>query len=185
MSLEHAILGFLNYGAMSGYDLKKAFDTSVRHFWSADQSQIYRTLARLAEQDRVGVEVIEQQDKPDRKVYHITKAGRAELRRWLSTTLALKEPHQADLIQIFFAAQLNDEEILSLLRQKAEQLRATLEHFGQIPQASAAYAKHVNSPRDVFFWMLTLDYGVKNAQAELEWVQSVIEQIERKQIPSA
>ena len=50
MSLEYAILGFLNYQPFSGYDLKKLFDTSVRHFWPADQSQIYRTLARLTEQ---------------------------------------------------------------------------------------------------------------------------------------
>ena len=49
MSLEHAILGFLQYKPMSGYDLKKIFDTSVRHFWPADQSQIYRTLTRLAD----------------------------------------------------------------------------------------------------------------------------------------
>ena len=47
MSLEYAILGFLNYLPLSGYDLKKMFDTSVQHFWPADQSQIYRTLARL------------------------------------------------------------------------------------------------------------------------------------------
>ena len=49
MSLEYAILGFLNYHPYTGYDLKKIFDTSVRHFWPADQSQIYRTLARLTE----------------------------------------------------------------------------------------------------------------------------------------
>ena len=45
MSLDHAILGFLNYKPLSGYDLKKVFDSSVRHFWYADQSQIYRTLS--------------------------------------------------------------------------------------------------------------------------------------------
>ncbi len=49
MSLEYAILGFLNYHPYTGYDLKKIFDTSIRHFWPADQSQIYRTLARLTE----------------------------------------------------------------------------------------------------------------------------------------
>ena len=46
MSLEYAILGFLSYKPFSGYEMKKAFDNSVRHFWYADQSQIYRTLAR-------------------------------------------------------------------------------------------------------------------------------------------
>jgi PadR family transcriptional regulator, regulatory protein AphA len=50
MSLDYAILGFLNYHPYTGYDLKKIFDSSVHHFWSADQSQIYRTLARLTDQ---------------------------------------------------------------------------------------------------------------------------------------
>ena len=67
MSLEHAILGFLNYRAFSGYDLKKAFDTSVNHFWPADQSQIYRTLARLAERGWAEMEIVPQEDRPDRK----------------------------------------------------------------------------------------------------------------------
>ena len=36
MSLKHAILGFLSLQPMTGYDLKKAFDQSVRHFWPAN-----------------------------------------------------------------------------------------------------------------------------------------------------
>ncbi|MBK7448579.1 MAG: PadR family transcriptional regulator [Anaerolineales bacterium] len=47
MSLKHAILGFLSFKPFSGYELKKAFDSSVQHFWPANQSQIYRTLAEL------------------------------------------------------------------------------------------------------------------------------------------
>jgi hypothetical protein len=47
MCLKHAILGILSFSPMTGYDLKKAFDRSVRHFWPVNQSQIYRTLAEL------------------------------------------------------------------------------------------------------------------------------------------
>jgi DNA-binding PadR family transcriptional regulator len=36
VSLEYAILGFLNYHPSTGYDLKRMFDTSVRHFWNVD-----------------------------------------------------------------------------------------------------------------------------------------------------
>jgi len=76
MSLDYAILGFLNYQPYSGYDLKKAFDNSIQHFWPADQSQIYRTLARLAERDLAEVEVVSQRDRLSRKVYAITETGR-------------------------------------------------------------------------------------------------------------
>ena len=47
MRLRHAILGLLFYAPQSGYDLSRAFASSVVHFWHADQSQIYRTLDRL------------------------------------------------------------------------------------------------------------------------------------------
>ena len=84
MSLEHVILGFLEVGPKTGYDLKKRFDRSVAGFWPADQSRIYRTLAKLSERGFVSQEVVAQSDRPDRKVYHISDEGREELHRWLA-----------------------------------------------------------------------------------------------------
>jgi len=183
MSLEHAILGFLNYGPFFGYDLKKAFDTSVRHFWAADQSQIYRTLARLAEQGWARVRIVEQDDRPDRKVYHITQAGQQELHRWLTTPLPPQDRRNPSMIQVFFAGRLTDQEILAMLEPEAEQLRNTLERYRQVPQASRVYSETIQSPREVFFWMLTLEFGIKVAQAQLDWVESILERIKAKQHP--
>jgi len=47
MSLKHGILGLLTYSPMSGYDLMKAFDQSLKFFWYAQTSQIYRELESL------------------------------------------------------------------------------------------------------------------------------------------
>lgn len=46
MGLQHGILGFLNYGPCSGYELTKAFHSSVQFFWPAQTSQIYLTLGK-------------------------------------------------------------------------------------------------------------------------------------------
>jgi DNA-binding PadR family transcriptional regulator len=185
MSLKHAILGFLQYKPFSGYDLKKAFDTSVRHFWPADQSQIYRTLSQLAKQGWAEVEVIHQEDRPDRKLFHITEAGRAELRRWLCTPLPHEDHRMAALIQVFFAGQLADEEILPMFERAAEQLRSLLAHYRRIPGGIGEYVEMVDSPREVFFWMLTLESGIKMAEAQLAWLESVIERIQNLEHPSA
>ena len=184
MSLEHAILGFLRYKPFSGYDLKKAFDTSVHHFWPADQGQIYRTLARMAERGWVEMEVVHQEDRPNRKVYRITEAGEEELRRWLTMPLPPNELRFPWLIQVFFAGQLSDEEILTLFEREAGQLRAKLARYEQIPQESAEYVEAVGSPREAFFWMLTLEYGNTVNRAGLEWVENVIERLGRKEHPS-
>jgi len=184
VSLEYAILGFLNYKPLSGYDLKKIFDTSVQHFWSADQSQIYRTLTRLTEQGWAEMEVVEQSDRPDRKVYHITEAGRAKLHQWLLTPTRPHVPRNATLIQVFFAGQLSDAEILAMFESAAEQVRAVLTRYEQIPQQVEAYREYMESPREFFCWMLTLEVGFKSAQANLDWLEDVIRRIKNGEMPA-
>ncbi|HNT76673.1 MAG TPA: PadR family transcriptional regulator [Anaerolineae bacterium] len=184
MSLEHAILGFLNYKPLSGYDLKKIFDTSVQHFWSADQSQIYRTLTRLTERGWAEMEIVEQSDRPDRKVYHITEAGRVELHQWLLAPIPLPSSRTAVLIQVFFAGQLADEEILAMFERAADQVRAGLAQYEQIPQQIEEYRAYMESPREFFCWMLTLEAGFKSAQANLDWLEDVIRRIKNGEMPA-
>jgi DNA-binding PadR family transcriptional regulator len=183
MSLEHAILGFLNYRPLSGYDLKKAFDTSVQHFWPADQSQIYRTLGRLVAQGWTEVEVVAQDTRPNRKVYHITAAGRAELRRWLQAALPSEDTRSAALVQVFFAGQLPDDQVLPMFERAAAELRALLAHYAQVPEQAAPYFALAQSEREVFFWMLTLECGVAMARGQLEWVESVIQRLNDRKVP--
>jgi len=185
MSLEHAILGFLNYRPFSGYDLKKIFDRSVRHFWPADQSQIYRTLSRLSENGLAEMEYIEQQHRPDRKVYHITDAGKEELRIWLKTPLPFEESRSADMIQVFFAGQLSNEEAVEMFRRAADYLRAGLAVYDSIPQDPQEYAEFTSSPREFHFWMLTLDAGKAIAKANIAWLEGVIDTIQSGKIPEA
>ena len=184
MSLEYAILGFLNYQPFSGYDLKKLFDTSVRHFWPADQSQIYRTLARLTEQGFVELEVVEQTDRPDRKVYHITPPGRTALHQWLQGPAPVEEARSAPLIQVFFAGQLTDEEILAKFEGLTAMLRGMLARYNEVPARITEYTEMVNSPRETYFWMLTLDMGITLAEAQLKWAEGVIQHIKNKEHPA-
>jgi PadR family transcriptional regulator, regulatory protein AphA len=183
MSLEHAILGFLNYQPFSGYDLKKLFDSSVRHFWPADQSQIYRTLSRMAEKDWVEMEVIEQTDRPDRKIHHITGEGREELLTWLAGPVPTEESRSAPLVQIFFSGQLSNEQILAKFNFAVQSIRSVLEIYAQVPQTIEAIAPIANSPREVFCWQLTLESGIHMMQSQLEWAESVIRRIENNEIP--
>jgi PadR family transcriptional regulator AphA len=183
MSLEHAILGFLNYHPYTGYDLKKIFDTSIRHFWPADQSQIYRTLARLTEQGLAEMEKVTQEDRPDRKVYHITEAGRNEFLRWLSAPSEMEEPRSAPLVQVFFAANLSDEEILAKFEGFAAIMRAMLDQYDQVPEKISPYQQEINSPRENFFWMLTLENGISSMRANLQWAESVIERLKKGEVP--
>jgi DNA-binding PadR family transcriptional regulator len=184
MSLEFAILGFLSYHPYTGYDLKKIFDTSIRHFWPADQSQIYRSLSRLAELGYAEMEKVPQVDRPDRKVYHITDQGRAELLKWLSGPPPMDEPRSAPLIQVFFAGQLSDQEILAKFEGFAAMMRAILSQYDQVHGQIGPFQEEIPSPREHFFWLLTLENGMRNMRANLEWAESIIERIKNGQVPS-
>ena len=167
MSLEYAILGFLNYRPLSGYDLKKVFDNSVRHFWPADQSQIYRTLAKLAEQGYVEQEIVRGLDRPDRKEYRITPAGQEALRTWLLNPLPSQDLRIAELIQVFFAGQLSDQQALALFERLAAAARATLAAYDQIPQPAEADAQAAGMQRERFFWQL--DTGIRD-HVRAKWI---------------
>jgi PadR family transcriptional regulator AphA len=183
MSLDHAILGFLNYNPYTGYDLKKIFDTSVQHFWTADQTQIYRTLARLTEKGFAEMEKIPQENRPDRKVYWITEAGRAELVQWLAGPPPMDSPRSAPLIQVFFAGILSDDEILAKFEEYAAIMHAILDQYDQASHQIAPFQEEITSPREHFFWLLTLENGIRNMRANLEWAESVIERIQNQEVP--
>jgi DNA-binding PadR family transcriptional regulator len=106
MSLRFTILGFLSIRPLTGYDLKRYFDASVRHFWSADQAAIYRTLGELAGDGLVEHERIAQQTRPDRKVYHATPAGLAALDAWLATPAPPVARREPLLVKLFFTGRL-------------------------------------------------------------------------------
>ncbi|MFG2595834.1 PadR family transcriptional regulator [Streptomyces sp. NPDC048462] len=79
MSLKYAVLAALLEGEASGYDLAKIFDVSVADFWSTTPQQLYRELDRLAGSGLIEARVVEQQRRPNKRVFTLTEPGRASL----------------------------------------------------------------------------------------------------------
>ena len=75
MSLRDAVLAALLEAEASGYDLAKSFDASVANFWMATPQQLYRELDRLAEQGLIQSRVVEQERRPNKRMYSLTPAG--------------------------------------------------------------------------------------------------------------
>jgi PadR family transcriptional regulator, regulatory protein AphA len=181
MSLDHAILGFLKDRPRTGYDLKTAFDLTVRHFWPADQSQIYRTLARLAQKGWIKTEVIKQDRRLDQKIYHITQKGIAELLRWLSTPVSPKAMRLPRLIQIFFGANLPNDEALQCFERFVDYHRRSIAEMRALPEKTLPYRRK-NPPlpaKDLFFRTLPWEYGIRLAETSLEWGEDVIARLKR------
>lgn len=184
MSLRHAILGFLSLKPLTGYDLKKAIDQSVRHFWTADQAQIYRALTQLEEDGLVRVERIHQTERPDRKVHHLTPQGGEELDRWLLLPLERAVTRDPFLIKLFFSARLTPEQRRALV---AQELHAVEEQLGELAAVAKAFEPRVQAapPEQVLGPVLTLANGLAMGRAYLAWLRQVAQAVEGKQTVSA
>ncbi len=171
MSLPHAILGLLAHEPLTGYDLKRRwFDQALRYFWPADQAQIYRTLDGLLAQGLVDVQVEPGTDRPSRKVYSPTAAGRAELRRWLTTPQLLPTVRDPLLVQLFCAADLAEQELQRLLTGQRAAHQTRLSEYQEI----LTRLSPLPSSRRQRLWLLTLENGIRREQAYLDWLDAAM-----------
>jgi DNA-binding PadR family transcriptional regulator len=169
MSLKYAILGILNVLPMTGYDLKhQAFDATVRHFWPADQSQIYRTLSHLADDGWVTITVEKQDERPDRKVYAITDEGKQALTEWLKSDQTIPTLRDPLLIQLFFGQEVPRAD---LLRAVAKQLAAHQEQLAVYKQIPIPPPESRPDDRWLGLQHLTLEFGLALEQTYVNWLQ--------------
>jgi PadR family transcriptional regulator, regulatory protein AphA len=177
MTLPYLLLGLLKEKPLSGYDLCRQFTATVSHFWTADQSQVYRALYRMVEQGWVEAEEVAGHNAPNKKVYHLTEAGHAALHTWMQTPYEDDPPREGWLGQIFFANYLTDDEVKQLLHLYADHLRV------QMGELQALYQLLVEAPggdslsRPEFFRFATLEYGLARHRFELEWIETLIQRL--------
>jgi PadR family transcriptional regulator AphA len=118
MSLSHALLGLLSVRPASGYDLMKAFDTSLANTWPATQSQVYTELTRLAGAGLVSVAAA--QGPHGRKEYALTDAGLVELQKWMTDPRPEPPRRSEALLRVFFLDVLSPEQAEDYLVRLAE-----------------------------------------------------------------
>ncbi|MFC9971340.1 PadR family transcriptional regulator [Spirillospora sp. NPDC127200] len=80
MALRNALLATLLEGEASGYDLAKGFDASVANFWMATPQQLYRELDRMETDGLIEARVVQQERRPNKRLFSLTEAGRRALR---------------------------------------------------------------------------------------------------------
>jgi len=170
MSLRHAILGFLDLEAATGYTLKQRFEGSVGAFWTATQSQIYRELHDLESTGFLRVDVVPQDGKPARKVYALTDAGKVELERWLAEPVGPTQLRDPLLLKLVFAADVDPAAFDAVLQQYEEQLAASLVEY-QARLSGKQIFDLARSPRERVLWELSIENGLSWCEAQLAWTK--------------
>lgn len=182
MSLRDAVLAALLEGESSGYDLAKDFDASVANFWTATPQQLYRELDRLAEQGLIQARVVQQERRPNKRLFALTDSGRDAIREF--TARAPKPSAIRDeLLVKLQAADVGDTSavrdfIVDRLQwataklQRYEQLRARV-LAGRDEEEFLARAERIGP-------YLTLLRGIAFEEENIRWAERALAAIERR-----
>lgn len=163
---------------MTGYEINTAFRDSLNYFWKAQTSQIYRELQTLKSNGWATDELIEQSDRPDKKVFSITDSGREELMRWLheeNVDLGLRSPL---LMKTFFRGEMSIDENIAYFSQLAETVADFQGGFQSQPPKVAEYAQSIDDPLKALYWKMTVEYGAMYVQMMIDWAEKCKKELE-------
>jgi DNA-binding PadR family transcriptional regulator len=184
MSLQYGILGLLHYAPMTGYNLKKMFDESIRNIWEASLSQIYRELGALEKNGYVSSQIEQQDDRPDKKIYSITEEGKIAFRAWLEnfSDRFISPKRDEFMLRIFFGAHLGKEEMKKQLQGFAEDRKRAfdeIEEKNALLQAGKAMQKAEFDISEEE--KLCIRFVIKRAQMTnkllIEWAEECIKEL--------
>ena len=181
MSLSHLILGLLTDGDFTGYDLNKVFQDTVGHFWTTDQSQIYRALHKMSDKGWVDAETVIQEDNPNKKVYSITSTGLDELKQWLTKPLNVLSPiREAELGQLFFGDNIERRELITVYEHYLHDYRERLATYSAYKAMLTEQIGDQDLPYKYRLRILTLDFGIRQMRFQVQWVEEVLDTLKQE-----
>ncbi len=180
--LKYAILGFLSYTPMTGYDIKLRMDRSTSHFWHAKLSQIYTTLKSLEEEMCVKSSVVEQTERPDRRIYTVTDKGLLELKMWLDEPFTECSPKKETLVlKMFFAARMDRDAAIAQLKIQLDIHRKQLAYYrNEVVQSIQNAEKEFPGLKfDALMWEATRKFGEHYEELYVTWIEEMLRDLSR------
>lgn len=176
--LKHGILGLLNYGEMTGYEIMTAFRASLSHFWVAQTSQIYRELQTLEKNGWINSVRVAQESRPDKNLLSITEAGREELLRWLREDDQRENVRNPMLMKTFFRGECGIDENIDFFRHFEERISVFPRGSDAADASRQAYGEMLDDPKKAIYWQFTIEYGLMYEKMLREWSEHCIRKLE-------
>jgi DNA-binding PadR family transcriptional regulator len=169
---ELAVLGLLAWaGESSGYELHTRAARSVGFIWAPARSQLYAVLKRLDADGLVRGRRVKQADRPDKRLFSLTEAGRSTLASWLGRVEPI-EPEDRDgvLLKVFFAAHGDVEAGRAQLLDWRGRVEARLATYREIEGGFEG-----ETGADAVARLQTLRLGIALTEASLAWADETLE----------
>jgi DNA-binding PadR family transcriptional regulator len=165
--LDCVILGLLSDEDLTGYEIKKRMDTTLKLFWGASFGSIYPTLKQLEGND-LATKVASKENGRMKNTYSITEKGRIYLAEWLALPAEKDEMRYETLLKLFFGGNVGAK--ASLAHVKAFEEKIMLE-MPFITSSIDILEKISNQDTAHIYYLLTAKFGEKVFHAYLEWCE--------------
>jgi len=164
MSLKYVLLGLLKqHQPRSGYELKREAEQLLGRGAELNPGQIYPLLRKLAQQQLLEGEHVEQEDRPDKRVFMLTEAGERELDAWFAEPVSLAIGRPALFLRFVVLLLVRPHGRDDFLKEQRPRL---LEFIGQLV---ADRTKHQGS-EDLSTRVLR-ELTILHAEADLKWIE--------------
>ncbi len=163
-------MGLLAGEDSHGYDLKQQHDLTFAGAKPLAFGQVYATLERLAKKEFVAPVEVEQVDGPERTIYGLTAAGRAELERWLGD-IQPPAPPVANPFAVKATIAMLVGDVADARRYLSAQRSAHLDRM-------RFFTRRKTDPAVTLADALAADYAIFHLDADLAWLDAALERVD-------
>jgi len=161
--MKYLFLSLICQTPTHGYDLLQTYERIFSGVLSPlNAGQVYTTLSRLERDGLVRKSEIEQEGKPDKRVYELTAKGHSNLIGWFSEPLAgprIKDNFYLKLVSARISALIEPRELVTKQREKYLQSLHDLNNLALQDEVGDDPAK-----------LLLIQGAVLHLKADLEWL---------------
>ena len=172
-TLDFSILGLLLSGRKTAYAIRMIFKSTAMGNYSSSPGSIYPATAKLR--------TLELIDKEENGLLRITKAGKIEMKSWLTQPITeqmvAKESHILILKFAFMDYLVSFEEKISFLESFWQQTKLYLESLETYAESSEGLQLPVHS-------RLSFEYGLASLKTQLSCIKSTLVTLEKEQLSS-
>lgn len=159
--MREVLIALLGKEPAHGYELKHAIESLFGEVWPpVNIGQVYSTLGRLERAGLVRSVAVAQSSRPDKKVFELTPAGRAELQRWIDDVVVGDRLRDRFFGKLVVTSQAGLADPLVLIdRQRRAYLRR-LRELNDLAETAEGFAA-----------TMAVEGAVLHLQADLRWLE--------------
>ena len=166
LTTEHALLGFLHQQPTHGYEIHRRLSDSegLGLVWYVKQNKLYALLAKLERKGYVSTELEPQDNRPPRKIFRLTEAGRQAFLAWVQSPVQHGRKLRLDfLAKLYFARREGQTITQQLIEEQRTACRTWLDE-----EYAQAEAMRDTRPYD---WLVH-EFRIGQIKAMLNWLDT-------------